>query len=286
MDSGLRSLVPKTNTLSIRPQGFPTLLGFGAKGRGERAGWCCSRGALLRGLWAEDSLAEWSKAVAQGAIPQGRGFEPHSCHCCFGGTLDAARHRALLQVDRACYERLRRWEGGLWYACGKAFRPRLARKVARFFVMGFHSRHAFGGQIRLETEQVKLGATCCVGIPIQNAMQQSVMGSSCATPFHFSANFNGCRRKTMANPEGQSEWCGWATAHPDSVYDSLCFFSSVFQTLVFTSILSSPLFFSLLFCAYLCFFLLLLPFCLRFLVFSRCLSSLLFLSLLFLFSGF
>ena len=29
---------------------------------------------------AQDSLAERSKAVAQGAIPKGRGFEPHSCH--------------------------------------------------------------------------------------------------------------------------------------------------------------------------------------------------------------
>ena len=28
----------------------------------------------------QDSLAEWSKALAQGASPQGRGFEPHSCH--------------------------------------------------------------------------------------------------------------------------------------------------------------------------------------------------------------
>ena len=27
-----------------------------------------------------DSLAERSKAVARGAIPKGRGFEPHSCH--------------------------------------------------------------------------------------------------------------------------------------------------------------------------------------------------------------
>ena len=27
-----------------------------------------------------ESLAERSKAVAQGAIPKGRGFEPHSCH--------------------------------------------------------------------------------------------------------------------------------------------------------------------------------------------------------------
>ena len=29
---------------------------------------------------AQDNLAEQSKAVAKGAIPQGRGFEPHSCH--------------------------------------------------------------------------------------------------------------------------------------------------------------------------------------------------------------
>ena len=29
---------------------------------------------------AQDSLAEWSKALAPGASPQGRGFEPHSCH--------------------------------------------------------------------------------------------------------------------------------------------------------------------------------------------------------------
>ena len=29
---------------------------------------------------SKDSLAERSKAVAQGAIPKGRGFDPHSCH--------------------------------------------------------------------------------------------------------------------------------------------------------------------------------------------------------------
>ena len=27
-----------------------------------------------------DALAEWSKAVAQGASPKGRGFKPHKCH--------------------------------------------------------------------------------------------------------------------------------------------------------------------------------------------------------------
>ena len=30
----------------------------------------------------QDSLAEWSKALASGASPQVRGFEPHSCHSC------------------------------------------------------------------------------------------------------------------------------------------------------------------------------------------------------------
>ena len=32
--------------------------------------------------YTTDSLAEWSKALASGASPQGRGFEPHSCHLC------------------------------------------------------------------------------------------------------------------------------------------------------------------------------------------------------------
>ena len=36
-----------------------------------------------------DSLAEWSKALALGASPQGHGFEPHSCHSFewFGGSF-------------------------------------------------------------------------------------------------------------------------------------------------------------------------------------------------------
>ena len=34
----------------------------------------------MKWMDTQDSLAEWSKALAQGASPQGRGFEPHSCH--------------------------------------------------------------------------------------------------------------------------------------------------------------------------------------------------------------
>ena len=37
----------------------------------------------LLGAWRYDSLAEWSKALASGASPKGRGFEPHSCHFVF-----------------------------------------------------------------------------------------------------------------------------------------------------------------------------------------------------------
>ena len=40
-----------------------------------------------------DSLAERSKAVAQGAIPKGRGFEPHSCHFLPSGPSKIRSHR-------------------------------------------------------------------------------------------------------------------------------------------------------------------------------------------------
>ena len=48
-------------------QAFVGLLGFTA---------ATAQGKPL----CQDSLAEWSKALAQGTSPQGRGFEPHSCH--------------------------------------------------------------------------------------------------------------------------------------------------------------------------------------------------------------
>ena len=41
----------------------------------------------------QDSLAEWSKALASGASPQGRGLEPHSCQFwwrCSGAIVDAS----------------------------------------------------------------------------------------------------------------------------------------------------------------------------------------------------
>jgi len=41
-----------------------------------------------------DSLAERSKAVAQGAIPKGRGLEPHSCHLWWPELPAAAARRA------------------------------------------------------------------------------------------------------------------------------------------------------------------------------------------------
>ena len=54
-----------------------------------------------------DSLAERSKAVAQGAIPKGRGFEPHSCHfdsreLCLHGHCNNWRVWGRLQATCLC----------------------------------------------------------------------------------------------------------------------------------------------------------------------------------------
>ena len=46
-----------------------------------------------------DSLAEWSKALASGASPQGRGFEPHSCHFFCNGVCQLASHN----LERRCH---------------------------------------------------------------------------------------------------------------------------------------------------------------------------------------
>ena len=52
-----------------------------ARAQKQRCPWDVS--GLFNKIWnapKHDSLAEWSKALASGASPQGRGFEPHSCH--------------------------------------------------------------------------------------------------------------------------------------------------------------------------------------------------------------
>ncbi len=56
----------------LRPEGHASDLRGPRPSYGERA--------RLRQAHAQDSLAEWSTALARGASPQGRGFEPHSCH--------------------------------------------------------------------------------------------------------------------------------------------------------------------------------------------------------------
>ena len=49
---------------------------------------------ITKAVKCQDSSAEWSKALASGTSPQGRGFEPHSCH--FSAALVApCRTRSL-----------------------------------------------------------------------------------------------------------------------------------------------------------------------------------------------
>ena len=57
---------------------------------------------MLQSIAVRDIVAEWSKALAQGASPQGRGFEPHSCHCIARGLLFGLRSSEPMgHTDRA-----------------------------------------------------------------------------------------------------------------------------------------------------------------------------------------
>ena len=53
------------------------------------------RGCIIEteSFGCHDNLAERSKAVAQGAIPKWRGFEPHSCH--FSAIAAQCAHQVL-----------------------------------------------------------------------------------------------------------------------------------------------------------------------------------------------
>ena len=46
----------------------------------------------------QDSLAEWSKALAPGASPQGRGLEPHSCQSCAWRVMSVRRSSHDVQL--------------------------------------------------------------------------------------------------------------------------------------------------------------------------------------------
>ena len=62
----------------------------------------------------QDNLAEWSKALASGASPQGRGFDPHSCHFflyaqlrTLAGMKEIFRAQSMLgSVRFSCFENL------------------------------------------------------------------------------------------------------------------------------------------------------------------------------------
>ena len=92
-------------------------------------GW--QRGCIIEkeSSGCHDSLAERSKAVDQGAIPKGRGFEPHSCHFLMLAQLRNYKDR-MPQSDEAmmlgfvrfsCFENLlcqvEFWRVGLQRTC-------------------------------------------------------------------------------------------------------------------------------------------------------------------------
>ena len=76
-----------------------------------------------------DSLAEWSKALAPGASPKGRGFEPHSCHFhfCLPATANIFFfHEGVLAIG-ANQQQKRRWLAAsrcCWHVCLNVFQER------------------------------------------------------------------------------------------------------------------------------------------------------------------
>ena len=65
-----------------------------------------ARPDIVKVLYSQDGLAEWSKALASGASPKGRGFEPHSCHfwvCCLVGSDDAGTWKDVAQTYTTAY---------------------------------------------------------------------------------------------------------------------------------------------------------------------------------------
>ena len=81
---------PRAFTVGSWAQG--TARGSSRAGRRPAPGW--SGGLPIASLSlqqypTQDSLAEWSKALASGASPQGRGLEPHSCHLLVSDVLSS-----------------------------------------------------------------------------------------------------------------------------------------------------------------------------------------------------
>ena len=85
--------------------------------------------ALDPQMRSTDSLAEWSKALAPGASPKGRGFEPHSCHFhfCLPATANIFFfHEGVLAIG-ANQQQKRRWLAAsrcCWHVCLNVFQER------------------------------------------------------------------------------------------------------------------------------------------------------------------
>ena len=72
----------------------------------------------------QDSLAEWSKALASGASPQGRGFEPTAVISCssewtVGCRLQTGSHSSLSHEKRSGHAKIHKNDSGVaqWLAC-------------------------------------------------------------------------------------------------------------------------------------------------------------------------
>jgi hypothetical protein len=114
-------------------------------------------------------LAEWSKALAPGASPQGRGFEPHSCHC----RSASARTAAVLSpaaCHRACLPAATcQGKSAAGHRSLAPSRRRVGRVPAKTPTMGLEPTTTRSGPCALPTERGALLAVLDVGIIIHDS---------------------------------------------------------------------------------------------------------------------
>ena len=134
-------------------------------------------------LCTQDSLAEWSKALASGASPQGRGFEPHSCHfriCLIHQGVVARQEAGPLQFEQSIgtgitQDSLAEWSKALAQGAspqGRGFEPHSCHLAWLTLAFGMRSCTfvAAGASCQTYMASPGLEGTWCSGItPAQHA---------------------------------------------------------------------------------------------------------------------
>ncbi len=147
----------------------------------------------------QDSLAEWSKALASGASPQGRGFEPHSCHFLVAET--SSENLSTIKLMQCSSSAL---------AVGTCF-----KKCSSPFASGQHGQK--------EEQPCRLLGGLCLDWDCYTLHVTGTLGThKHVKAYHHTSNT--VRKSSMyTEPPGRARFLGWETGpqHPQHMQPSL-----------------------------------------------------------------